>query len=132
MARAEGSFTVQLTPMSADDPALEVPGRMAIAKQFAGALAGTSHGQMLAAMGAVKGSAGYVAIEVVSATLDGKTGTFALQHLGIADRGAQTLTCRVIPDSGTDGMAGLVGEMQIVVEGGAHTYVFDYAWRPKG
>ena len=126
MAHVTGTFTVQLTPFPADDAAAPTPGRMAIAKQFAGPLTATSRGQMLAAMGDVKGSAGYVAIEVVTGVLDGREGTFALQHLGVSDRGVQSLNVRVVPDTGTGALAGLRGEMQIVVEGGAHSYVFDY------
>jgi hypothetical protein len=81
---------------------------------------------MLAVRTAVDGSAGYVAIERVSGTLDGRRGSFALQHSGTMDRGAASLSVTVIPDSGTDELLGLAGRMQIRIEGGKHFYDFDY------
>jgi hypothetical protein len=82
--RALGTFDVKLTPPGADDKGEASPvGRMTIDKQFHGDLEGTSKGEMLTAMTAVQGSAGYVAIERVTGTLRGRKGTFALQHTGI-------------------------------------------------
>src|SRR5262249_18287056 len=91
----EGTFDVKLTPQAPADG--QTWGRQTIAKTFHGALDGTSRGEMLAAGTAVKGSAGYVALEQVSATLEGRHGTFFLQHFGLMDKGAPTLTVSVIP-----------------------------------
>jgi hypothetical protein len=99
---------------------------MTIDKRFAGDLQGTGKGQMLTGMGAVKGSAGYVAIERVAGTLHGRRGSFVLQHLGTMDRGAQSLTVRVVPDTGTDELAGLAGTMTITVTPGRHDYELTY------
>jgi len=75
----------------------------------------------------VKGSAGYVAMERVTGTLDGRTGTFILQHGGTMQGGAQQLTITVVPDSGTGWLAGITGSMSIIIkEGGKHFYEFDY------
>ena len=63
----EGSFDVKLTPQPA--PEGQAWGRQSIEKTFHGALAGTSRGEMLAVRTAVKGSAGYVALEEVKATV---------------------------------------------------------------
>jgi hypothetical protein len=126
--RATGTFNVKLTPQPPDgDPAEASHGRMTIDKTFEGDLAATSRGEMLAAGTAVKGSAGYVAIEKVSGTLAGRSGTFILQHSGTMNRGAATLSVTVVPDSGTGDLTGLSGRMQIIIEGGAHSYEFDYA-----
>ena len=126
-ARASGTFEVTLTPQPADDYADGAAlGRLTIDKQFRGDLEGTSKGQMLSGMSGVKGSAGYVAIERVSGTLAGRRGTFILQHLGTMDRGAPTLTVRVVPDSGTDQLTGLTGTMTIDVAEGRHGYTFTY------
>ncbi|MEI9927173.1 MAG: DUF3224 domain-containing protein [Sphingomonas sp.] len=100
---------------------------MAISKTFRGDLAATSTGQMLAVRTAVQGSAGYVAMERVSGSLAGKTGTFVLQHSGTMDKGAQSLTVAVVPDSGTGELAGLAGSMAIRIEGGKHFYTFQYS-----
>jgi hypothetical protein len=125
--QANGPFDVKLTPQPAA-PGIEPAnlGRMTIDKQFHGDLEAISLGEMLSAMGQVQGSAGYVAIERVTGTLHGKQGSFMLQHYGIMDRGAPQLTITVVPDSGTDALAGLRGTMQIQIEDGKHSYVFDY------
>ena len=81
---------------------------------------------MLTAMTAVKGSAGYVAIEQVTGTLAGRAGTFALQHTGTMARGVPQLSVIVVPDSGTEELAGLAGMMTIIIEGGKHSYEFEY------
>ena len=125
--RATGTFDVKVTPQSSDDKGDGVVGRMTLDKQFHGDLEGTSKGEMLTAMTAVKGSAGYVAIERVTGTLRGRKGTFALQHTGIMTRGTPSLTITVVPDSGTDQLAGLSGKMAIVIAAdGKHSYEFDY------
>ena len=120
---AKGNFDVQLTPTSAADAAV---GAMSIAKTFHGDLDGTSSGQMLAVRTPVDGSAGYVAMERVTGTLAGHKGSFALQHSGTLDKGAASLSVSVVPDSGTDGLVGLKGTMDIIVSPGRHDYVFRY------
>jgi hypothetical protein len=123
--RATGTFEVKLSPQ--DEGTGAPVGRMTIDKQFQGDLVGTSKGQMLmASSGSVQGSAGYVAIEKVSGTLNGRRGTFYLQHSGTMTRGAGELTITVIPDTGTDQLVGLCGKMNIIIADGKHSYEFDY------
>lgn len=125
--RAVGPFEVKLAPQPLSDVAADSGlARLSLDKVFHGDLAGTSRGEMLSAMGGVPGSAGYVAMERVTATLHGHRGTFVLQHTGVMDRGAPSLTVNVVPDSGTGELQGLTGTMSIHVEGKAHSYVFDY------
>jgi hypothetical protein len=81
---------------------------------------------MLTAGTPVKGSAGYVAIERISGTLHGRTGTFVLQHTGTMTRGALQLSITVVPDSGTGQLAGLAGKMDIQIADGKHSYDFAY------
>jgi hypothetical protein len=81
---------------------------------------------MLSAMTNTDGSAGYVAIERVTGLLNGKRGTFVLQHSGTMNRGAPFLAVTVVPDSGTDALVGLEGELKISIEGGKHSYEFTY------
>ena len=107
-------------------------GRMLIDKRFEGDLEGSSKGQMLAAMTSVAGSAGYVAMEQVTGTLAGRSGTFVLQHTGTMTRGTPALTVSVVPDSGTGELEGLTGTMQIIIEEGRHSYVFDYTLDAAG
>jgi hypothetical protein len=128
MIHASGTFEVKLVPQKPDNKEAEGAnlGRMSIDKKFSGDLEATSKGEMLSAMTDVNGSAGYVAIERVSGTLQGRKGTFVLQHSGTMTRGAPELSVTVVPDSGTGDLAGLAGRMTIKIDAGKHFYEFDY------
>ena len=104
---ASGAFDVKVTPQKDGDEA--TIGRMTLDKQFHGDLEGTSKGVMLAVSTSVKGSAGYVAMEKVTGTLKGRSGSFVLQHSGTMTRGAPQLMVSVVPDSGTGQLLGLTG-----------------------
>ena len=128
--RAVGDFDVKVIPQTGEE-GFEAVGRMLLDKQFHGDLEATSKGQMLAAGTAVKGSAGYVAMEQVDGTLHGRTGTFVLQHSGTMNRGEPQLSVTVVPDSGTGRLVGLTGRMDIIIEGGKHSYELEYALNPE-
>lgn len=124
---ATGTFEVKLTPQMSGETTQDANlGRMTIDKQFHGAIEGTSKGQMLTAGTSVKGSAGYVAIEQVSGTLDGHNGTFILQHSATMTRSVPELSITVVPDSGTGELVGLSGKMNIIISEGKHSYDFEY------
>ena len=125
--QATGTFEVKVAPLPADD-SVDTGGfgRLSIDKAFSGGLSGTSKGQMVGAFTAVEGSAGYVALERVTGTLNGRKGSFILQHNGTMQRGISTMIVGVVPDSGTEDLTGLSGTMQIIIEGKKHSYVFDY------
>jgi hypothetical protein len=125
---ATGPFDVKLAPQTLSPVAEQSGlGRMSIDKQFHGALEAASTGEMLAFRSATPGSAGYVALETVRGTLDGRAGTFVLQHSSTMTRGEPLQSITVVPDSGTDALAGLTGRMVVdIAPGGAHTYRFDY------
>lgn len=125
--RAAGTFEVKLSPLTAYNASEEAhAGRMSLDKHFYGDLIATSKGEMLTAGTVTKGSAGYVAIERVSGTLNGKSGNFSLQHSGTMTRGIPQLTVTVVPDSGTGQLTGITGQMNIVIAAGKHSYEFDY------
>jgi Protein of unknown function (DUF3224) len=123
---ARGTFDVKVIPQAADDSAAGPFSRLFLDKQFHGDLEGPSKGQMLGAMSAVEGSGGYVALEMVTGTLQGKRGSFVLQHNGTMQKNVPTMLVTVVPDSGTGELAGLAGTMTIIIEGGKHSYVFEY------
>jgi len=126
VANASGTFEVKLNPLEdkEGDPTI---GRMSIDKQFNGDLEGTSKGQMLTAGTDVKGSAGYVAMERVTGTLRGRSGSFTLQHTATMNRGVPQLSITVVPDSGTGQLAGIMGKFDIKIDHGKHSYEFEYA-----
>jgi hypothetical protein len=126
-AHASGTFEVKLSPQGPDDKVEgSTLGRMTLDKQFNGDLEATAKGQMLVAGTDVKNSAGYVAIERITGTLHGRSGSFVLQHSGVMTRGAPQQSITVVPDSGSGQLAGLAGSMTIVIEGGKHSYSFEY------
>lgn len=124
---AAGTFEVELTPVPDDGVfADELLARAILAKRFAGDLAGTSRGQMLSARSTVAGSAGYVAIERVEGVLNGRRGSFVLQHSSVMERGEALQQIRVVPDSGSGELTGLTGKMTIDNSDGEHRYTFEY------
>jgi len=116
---------VKLEPQPPDASGL---GRLTIVKTFQGDLEGTSEGQMLAASTDTPGSAGYVALERVTGTLAGRSGTFVLQHSGTMNRGAASLSVSVVPDSGTGELTGLSGTLVITIVEKQHRYALDYSF----
>lgn len=128
-AHATGTFEVSLKPQSLfHSEASPLLGRMTLDKTFQGDLTATSTGEMLSARTSVKDSAGYVAIENVVGTLHGRKGSFVLQHLSTMTRGEAKQNITVVPDSGTDELLGLSGNMIINNNEGKHSYLFDYSF----
>lgn len=132
-SHATGIFEVKLLPQPlASAEAVPQMGRLSINKTFSGDLQATSQGEMLSAGTAVKGSAGYVAMECVTGTLRGKSGSFVLQHSGTMNRGVPQLTVSVVPDSGTGELTGISGTLSIQIADGKHSYTMDYEISPQG
>lgn len=124
MNTVSGTFEVDITA-GEGDPAGPVA-RMVVDKRYSGGLEGTGVGQMLAVHTPVAGSSTYVALETVTGSIRGRTGTFALRHDGVMIRNQGNLTITVVPDSGTADFAGIDGTMDIVNNAGAHGYTFTY------
>jgi hypothetical protein len=126
--RASGTFEVKVEPIAQES---RFP-RLALEKRFSGDLEGTSDGEMMSVDSTVEGSGAYVAIERVTGTLRGRKGSFSLIHNGTMRKGGDfRLEIKVVPDSGTEQLKGLTGTMQIVIEGGKHSYHFDYSIQPE-
>ena len=126
---AKGTFEVKATPLAAEDnigdPTI---GRLSLDKTWSGELAGTSKGQMLGTQSeSEKGSGGYVAIERFTGTVQGKKGSFSLQHHGTMGGGRFEINVYVVPGSGTGELAGISGTLKIIIEGAKHTYEFEYS-----
>ena len=124
--RISGLFDVKMSPQTATENEEASIGRMLLDKHFHGDLEASSKGQMLAHMTSVKGSAGYVAMEKVTGSLQGRKGSFVLQHSGTMNRSEATLVLTVVPDSGTEELDGLSGSMTITITDGKHYYGFDF------
>ena len=124
MHHAHGTFTVKVAPLT--PPPAEGLGRFSIDKQIHGDLEATTKGEMFSGGDPKSGVAGYVAIEVVTGTLAGKHGSFALQHSATMDASGPKMTVVVTPGSGTGDLKGIAGTFTIRIEGGQHFYDFDY------
>ena len=131
---ASGPFEVKVTPQKPDTQIARTAnlGRLTIDKRFHGDLEANARGEMLATQSDVKGSAGYVALERVTGKLQGRSGSFVLQHSATMKRGAPESSITVVPDSGTGELIGLTGSMRIkVAADGAHSYEFDFRIEPR-
>lgn len=122
---ATGTFEVKMSPQAETAPP-DGFARFHGDKTFKGELEATSVVWMLSSMTEKKGSGAYVALEKVTGKLKGRSGTFALQHSGTMQGGNYELNVTVVPDSGTGDLKGLTGKMKIIIEGGKHSYDFEY------
>lgn len=120
---ASGDFDVKITPVSGPD---EPMGRMSIDKAYHGDLDATGTGQMMASRDEKTGAAVYVAIETVTGSLKDRKGSFMLAHRGMMSPAGHELNVVIVPASGTDGLKGISGDLEIVIEGGKHSYVLRY------
>ena len=126
--KIKGTFEVKLSPLEYSQPKKEglQIGRLSIHKTYHGKLAASSVGEMLSARSSTPGMAGYVAIEQVSGTLDGKKGSFAIQHFGTMSENGKRLMLEVVPGSGTHELKNLSGKMDIKIDDGQHYYELEY------
>ena len=122
---ASGTFTVKVVPLT-PAPA-EGLGRFSINKEIHGDLEATTKGEMFSGGDPKAGVAGYVAIEVVTGTLAGKHGSFALQHSATMDQSGTKMTVIIVPGSGTGELKGVAGTFTIKIEGGQHSYDLEYS-----
>jgi hypothetical protein len=124
MPNARGTFTVDIHPLS---PApVEGVGRFSINKTIRGDLEASTIGEMFTGGDPKQGAAGYVAIESVTGTLNGKRGSFALQHFATMDGTGPSMQVIAVPGSGTGELKGIEGTFTIRVENGQHLYEFEY------
>ncbi len=125
---AKGEFEVKVVPLAVDenvgDPMI---GRLSLDKTFTGGMAGSSKGQMLGSQSETEpGKGGYVAMERFVGTLDGKKGSFLLQHIGTMDGTNYVMNVSVVPGSGGEELKGIAGKFTIKIDGKKHFYELEY------
>ncbi len=131
MKHATGTFEVKVAPVDVSDIGKQAGvGRMTIDKVWSGSLSGTSKGEMLTSLTPDTGAMGYVALELVTAKLDGRSGSFYFIHNASMNRNdpkSGVMQITVLPGSGTGELSGLRGTLTIIIDGaGKHSYTFDY------
>ncbi len=124
MPTAQGTFTVDIEPLT-PTPAEGVT-RYSINKQIEGDFQATTQGEMFSAGDPQHGHAGYVAIERVTGSLEGKQGSFVLQHLATMDANGPRMQVQIVPGSGTQDLQGITGTFEIKIVQGQHNYVLTY------
>ncbi|MEO6209638.1 MAG: DUF3224 domain-containing protein [Gemmatimonadaceae bacterium] len=124
---AKGTFDVKVVPIGTEDKERDPGiGRMSLNKDFQGDFVGSGKGEMLTGGTDVKESGAYVAIERVTGTLQGRTGSFMLAHRGTMARGKYNLEIDIVPDSGTGELAGIAGSLTITIVEKKHFYELSY------
>jgi hypothetical protein len=92
--------------------------RASVRKRFSGPLEGTSTAEVL-----IAGREGYLASERVDGALEGRRGTFVIQHGGVGDRAFG----HIVPGSGTGELHGLSGEAVFAHDDAARSLMLSYA-----
>lgn len=126
MLEATGTFHIKMSPVdvAAGTPA-DAYGRMTIAKNYEGDIAGTGTGEMLGAMG-LDASGAYVAMERIVGTLNGREGAFTVVHYGVVESGRQELSIIIVPGSGSGDLTGIKGVYRLDIADGVHRYMLQY------
>lgn len=122
---ARGTFEVKVMPQPKGETDLFAG--YIVDKEFAGDFTGSSKGQMLAAETPVQGSAAYVAFESATGNLQGKQGSFLMQHKGNMQGDSKSLDINIVPDSGTGELKGISGTCKIIIDNGKHFYELQYS-----
>lgn len=125
--KASGTFELtSFEPEAIDEGPGAALGRVRITKTFEGALTGTSTVHMLSVSDTEGSPTAYVAVERFTGELDGRKGSFALQHSAPGSHGEQ-IAIRVVRGTGSGDLAGITGAFEIIQsEDGGHSYVLEY------
>lgn len=130
MQHAVGSFEVKLVPSTRTPDDESSFGQMSFTKIISGDMSGTSRGLMVTSSTPSTGAMAYAAVEIVTASLDDRDGSFAFIHnatMKKSEPGSESLNISVVPGSGTGDLTGISGTFAIHIDAkGRHTYVFDY------
>lgn len=128
MPIAVASFV--LDSFDEEPPYIEDPGvnytRLRIAKTFRGDIEAQSEMEMLSVR-AENGAAGYVAVERISGSVHGRSGSFAVLHAGTMAGDSQWARWPVVAGSGTAALSRISGEGRIEIgSDGSHQFHLDY------
>lgn len=122
--QAKGTFDVKIEPLAERGG---IPQSMTLRKHYNGPLQASAVGEMLAGGNQKAGSAGYVALETVTGTLDGRAGSFSVMQFGLMSAGKLEMRVEIVPGSGIGDLNGILGSMKIDFgPQGEHFYTLDY------
>ena len=131
MTTLHGTIDVDFTDEIYAEYGSTVFSRRRLRKFFAGGFTGRSEGEFLMTVDG-RGTAAYVGLDWVSATIDGRNGSFVLVHRATRSLGGESASVAVLPGSATDDLEGLGGTLEITLDSESrHTYTFDYELKEK-
>jgi hypothetical protein len=100
--------------------------RASVTKTFTGDIEGEGHVEYLM-MYRNDGTATFVGLERVIGRIEGKSGTFVLQRIGVFENGQAKESYSVIPGSATGDLRGLAGEGSSALgHGTEYPFTLDY------
>jgi hypothetical protein len=109
-----------------DDGEGAVLGRIHIERSFQGDLEGEATAELLTAT-AENGTAVYLALDRISGRLEGREGSFVLQHRGVLSADGAEIDGAIVPGSGTGELKGITGHGAIAVDDdGTHRLTLEY------
>jgi hypothetical protein len=121
---ATGTFEIDLRPAEGElDGAAH---RFDFTKTFAGDMIGRGTGVMLSGGDPGAGEAGFVAIEIFRGQVHGTEGTFLLQQFGQMTGGDELHHYEIVSGSGTGGLTGIAGRLDLTVDESGHRFTLDY------
>jgi Protein of unknown function (DUF3224) len=101
-------------------------GRIHIERSFQGDLEGEATAELLTAT-AANGAAVYLALDRISGRLEGREGSFVLQHRGLLSAEGAEIDGAIVAGSGTGELRGITGQGAITVDDdGTHRLTLDY------
>lgn len=128
MKNVRGKFELKSSPATPDENIVKMGGiGMTFDKAFVGSIEAKSKVSMFGVMNRDLGSGSYIALELVDGAIDGKKGTFILQHSCFMNRGKDEQHIQVVPDTGTGELKGISGSMKIEIIEEQHFYNFEYS-----
>jgi hypothetical protein len=99
--------------------------RVHITRTFTGDLEGTATAEILIAKS--EGGGGYTGQDLITGTLNGKTGGFVIQHGGIMGPEGISNIGTIVPGTGTGELEGISGEGTLLADDeGNHTLTLEY------
>lgn len=128
MKSIKGKFEIKTSPAAPDENIKKMGGMaMVFEKIFAGEIDAKSKVSMFGIMNGELGSGGYIAFELIEGAIEGKRGTFVMQHSCFMNKGKDEQYIKVVPDTGTAELKGISGNMKIEIIEGQHFYTFEYS-----
>jgi len=128
MAHAESTFTIDSWDEQTWDEHDGVKlAKARVTKTWRGELEGTSVTQLLTVLTPVETSRAYFAVERFEGSVNGRRGSFVLQHSALSLPDAAAPSWAVMPEAASGELRGLTGTGEIVITpDGGHTFTLDY------